>query len=96
MTSLGILQPRAIPSLIGELPTLIMRDLRYALSSKDQKDTTPISIAIMFLASSLHMSPLWLEQYWTEAADVFSESITAGEVLPVLQGLDVVLDAVVV
>jgi hypothetical protein len=71
-----------------------MRDLRYGLSSKDQKDTTPISISIMFLASSLHMSHLWLEQYWTEAADVFSESITAGEVLPVLQGLDLILDAV--
>lgn len=95
MTSLGILQHRAIPSLIGELPALIMRDLRYALSSKEQKEATPISIAIMFLASSLHMSPLWLEQYWTEAADAFSESIGAGEILPALQGLDVILDAVV-
>lgn len=74
MTSLGILQPRAIPMLVAELPVMIMRELRYALSTRDHKDTTPVSIALLFLASSLHMSPLWLEQYWADAAGVLSDS----------------------
>jgi hypothetical protein len=42
------------------------------------------------------MGPVWMEQYWGEAADAFGEAIAAGEALVVLKGLDVVLDAVVV
>jgi hypothetical protein len=93
-TSLGIVQPNAIAHLIPDLPALIMRELK--LSSRDPKSSTPIGISILFLSSTLHMSPLWMEQYWGEAADAFGLGIAAGEALSVLKGLDVVLDAVVV
>jgi hypothetical protein len=97
MTSLGILQPHAITQLIPDLPALIMRELRFSPSSTTtSKESTPNGIAILFLSSALHMSPLWLEQYWADAADVFGQSIVAGEALSVLRGLEVVLDAVVV
>jgi len=96
MTSLGILQPHAITQLIPDLPALIMRELRFSPSSTTSKESTPNGIAILFLSSALHMSPLWLEQYWGDAADVFGQSIVAGEALSVLRGLEVVLDAVVV
>jgi len=96
MTSLGILQPKMITQLVPELPALIMRELRFSSSSTSSKESTPNGIAILFLSSTLHMSPLWLEQYWGDAADVFGQSIAAGEALSVLRGLEVVLDAVVV
>jgi hypothetical protein len=94
MTSLGILQPGSITQLIPDLPALIMRELRFNSSSSGSKESTSNGIAILFLSSTLHMSPLWLEQYWGDAADVFGKGIEAGEALSVLRGLDVVLDAV--
>ncbi len=94
MTSLGILQPHAIPSLIPDLPALIMRELRLALSPRDpHRDSTPVSAALLFLASALHTSSTWLQQYWLETAEMMAECITAGQALPVLRGLDVILDA---
>jgi hypothetical protein len=96
MTSLGILQPKSITQLIPDLPALIMRELRFTPLSSTTRDSTLNGIAILFLSSTLHMSPLWLEQYWADAADVFGRSIGAGEALSVLRGLEVVLDAVVV
>ena len=96
MTSLGILQPHAIPALIPELPRLIFSELNSCLHPKDgHKETTPVPAAILFLASALHISPLWLHQYWNEAADVMAEALRQGQVLPVLRGLGVILDAVI-
>jgi membrane-bound metal-dependent hydrolase YbcI (DUF457 family) len=97
MTSLGILQPSGIPALIPDLPSLIFRELRFALDPKDgHREATPVPAAILFLASALHTSPLWLQQYWGDAAEVMAEAIREGEGLAVLRGLDVVLDAVTV
>lgn len=93
-TTLGILQPDAIGQLIPDLPALIMRELK--LASRDPKSSTPIGISVLFLSSTLHMGPVWMEQYWADAADAFGQAIAAGEALAVLKGLDVVLDAVVV
>ena len=95
MTSLGILQPSAISTLIPDFPLIIMRELRFALRSRDTKrDSTPIAATLLFLSSALHTSPSWLQQYWMEAAEMMAECITTGEALPVLRGLDVVLNAV--
>ena len=95
MTSLGILQPSAISTLIPDLPLLIMRELRLALRSRDTKrDSTPVGATLLFLASALHTSPSWLQEYWMEAAEMMAECITTGEALSVLRGLDVVLSAV--
>jgi hypothetical protein len=99
MTSLGILQPGAIPGLIPDLPSLIMRELSLALemSLKDrqsQKDPTIMAASLHFLASALHICPYWLQQFWTRSADIFADSIVVGQALPVLQGLEVVLDAI--
>lgn len=95
MTSLGILQPMAIPALMPDLPPIIMQELRLALSIRDsQRDSTPIYTAILFLACALHTSSTWLHQYWMETAELMAECITAEQSLPVLRGLDVILDAV--
>ena len=95
MTSLGILQPHSIPGLIPDLPPLIFRELRLALNPKDgHRESTPVAAAILFLASALHTSPVWMNQYWTDAAEVMAEAIREGDGLPVLRGLDVVLAAV--
>jgi len=96
MTALGILQSHAITQLIPDLPALIMRELRVSPSSPASKESTPNGIAILFLSSALHMSPIWLEQYWSDAADVFGHCIGAGEELSVLRGLEVILDAAVI
>lgn len=96
MTSFGILQPNALPLLIPDLPSLLFTELRNALHPKDgHRETTPVSAAILFLASALHISPNWLSEYWGEAADIMAEALKEGEVLPVLRGLGVILDAVV-
>lgn len=96
MTSFGILQPAALPVLIPDLPSLIFAELRNALHPRDgHRETTPISAAILFLASALHISPAWLTEYWSETADIMGEALKEGEVLPVLRGLGVILDAVV-
>ena len=95
MTSLGILQPQAIPGLIPNLPALIMREIRLALTLKNgHRDLTPVAAALLFLASALHSSLSWMQQYWMEAAEMMSECITAGQALQVLKGLDVILGAV--
>lgn len=95
MTSHAILQPHAIPALLPDLPSLIMRELRLALNSRDaHRESTPIAAALLFLASALHTSTGWMQQYWMEAAEMMSECITAGQAIPVLKGLDVILDAV--
>lgn len=95
MTSLGILQPDSIPALIPELPSLIMRELAISLESKErQKDLSTMGAALQFLASALHICPYWLQQFWARSADIFADSIMEGQALPVLQGLQVVLDAI--
>lgn len=99
MTCLGILQPHSIPSLINDLPSLIIRELRYSLNqlkvqSQNQRDSTSLSSALLFLSSAIHTSGNWLENYWLDTAEIMAECIGSGEALPVLRGLDVVLDAV--
>jgi len=95
MTSLGILQPFAISELIPDLPSLIMRELRLALKMRQaQRDSTSIAAALRFLASALHTSRTWMQQYWMRAAEMMADCVIAGQELPVLRGLDVVLDAV--
>lgn len=95
MSSLAILQPHTIAGLIPDLPPLIMRELRLGLGSTDgQRYATPVAAALPFLASAVHTSPLWLHQYWTETAQLMADCISAGEALPVLKGIDVVLNAV--
>nr|ODN96689.1 hypothetical protein L204_03398 [Cryptococcus depauperatus CBS 7855] len=97
MSCLGILQPYAIPSLIPDLPALIMSELRYAIKSRDSvrdANSTNVSAGLLFLSSTMHTSSKWLEQYWQEMAELMVECISTGEALPVLRGLDVVLEAV--
>jgi hypothetical protein len=98
MTTFGILQPAEIPSLIPELPALLFSELRSALHPRDggrERDVTPVSAGILFLAAGLHIHQGWLGTYWDEAADVMAEVLKTGEVLPVLRGLGVVLDAII-
>jgi hypothetical protein len=95
MTSLGILQPRAVMSLIPDLPSRILREVRVGLDSVDaRKEIVPVGANLLLLASTLHSSPLWLDHHWTETAEVMAEGITSGHVLPVLRGLDVILGAI--
>ncbi|KAK4687661.1 hypothetical protein P7C73_g2454, partial [Tremellales sp. Uapishka_1] len=96
MTSLGILQPQSIATLIPELPSLILGEMKLGLgtNSDTRKESTPVAASLLFLASALHTSPLWLSQYWRNTAEIMMECITAGECLPVLRGLDVMLTAI--
>lgn len=67
MSCLGILQPRAIPSLIPDLPNLIMSELKHALKSRDSArdvNSTNVSAGLLFLDSTMHMSGSWMERYW--------------------------------
>ena len=97
MTSFVILQPTSISSLIPDLPSLILDELRVSLENKDgsHKDVAPISAGILFLTTALHANGSWMQEWWTDTAEVMVDAITAGEALPVLRGLDIVLDAVV-
>lgn len=88
MTSLGILRPNAVTSLIPDLPSLIMREIQSVLDRKARPQSM-----IIFLSASLSASPIWLLQYWGETADLMSRCIAEGEVLSVLKGMDVVLQA---
>lgn len=97
MSCLGILQPRAIPSLIPDLPNLIMSELKHALKSKDNArdvNSTKVSAGLLFLSSTMHMSGLWMERYWGDMAELMGECVKNGETLPVLRGLDLVLAAI--
>ncbi|WVQ77110.1 hypothetical protein IAR50_006793 [Cryptococcus sp. DSM 104548] len=94
MSCLGILQPHSIPSLIPNLPGLIMNELRYTLKSRDaarDANSTSVSAGLLFLSSTVHTSGVWLEQYWQEMGELMVECISSGEALSVLRGLDVVL-----
>lgn len=97
MSCLGILQPRAIPSLIPDLPNLIMSELKHALKSKDNArdvNSSKVSAGLLFLSSTMHMSRLWMERYWGDMAELMGECVKNGETLPVLRGLDLVLAAI--
>lgn len=99
MTSFGILQPDAVGALIPDLPELIFAELRSALQPKDgtsgrERDVTPMSAAVLFLSSCLHLNHDWLEKYWNESAEIMSEVLKEGEVLPVLRGLGVILSSI--
>ncbi|WVQ82472.1 hypothetical protein IAT38_004601 [Cryptococcus sp. DSM 104549] len=97
MSCLGILQPRAVPTLLPDLPGLIMRELRYALKTRDKardSGSTSVNAGLLFLSSTMHTSGGWLETYWMEMAELMVECISSEEALPVLRALDVVLDAV--
>ncbi|WWD17654.1 hypothetical protein CI109_102095 [Kwoniella shandongensis] len=97
MTCLGILQPKSVPGLIPDLPELIMRELRYALNGRESardSNSTSVSAGLLFLSSAVHTSAGWLDRYWMEMGEMMVECISAGEALPVLRGLDVVLDAI--
>jgi len=98
MTTFGILQPHAVSSLIPELPGLLFAELRSALHPRDggrERDVTPVSAGILFLAACLHIHQGWLSAYWGEGAEIMAEALKEGEVLPVLRGLGVILDAIV-
>ncbi|WVF70243.1 hypothetical protein IAT40_005032 [Kwoniella sp. CBS 6097] len=97
MTCLSILQPTSISTLIPDLPRLIIRELRYALNSRENvRDTnsTSVSAGLLFLSAAVHNSANWLDGYWSDTAEMMAECITTGEALPTLRGLDVILDAV--
>ncbi|KAL0241969.1 hypothetical protein I308_106143 [Cryptococcus tetragattii IND107] len=97
MSCLGILQPRAIPSLIPDLPNLIMSELKHALKSRDSArdvNSTNVSAGLLFLSSTMHMSGVWMERYWGDMAELMGECVKNGEILPVLRGLDLVLAAI--
>ncbi|OCF37694.1 hypothetical protein I316_00821 [Kwoniella heveanensis BCC8398] len=97
MTCLSILQPSSISHLIPDLPRLIIRELRYALNSRENvRDTnsTSVSAGLLFLSAAVHNSANWLDGYWNDTAEMMVECITTGEALPTLRGLDVILDAV--
>jgi hypothetical protein len=86
MTSLAILHPTTIPALIPDLPELVAKNLQ------DGDDAT--RSGIVFLAAALHTSPAWVEQNWQETAELMSRSMgSEGDVLAVLKGIDIVLDA---
>lgn len=86
MTCLGILQPGTVTSLIPDLPSLLIREIHSGLDRKARPQATMI-----FLASVLHASQSWLQQYWLETADLMGRCIAEGEVLSVLKSIDVVL-----
>lgn len=97
MSCLGILQPRAIPSLIPDLPDLIMSELKYALKSRDSArdaNSTNVSAGLLFLSSTMHTSGVWMERYWGDMEELMGECVKNGEALPVLRGLDLVLAAI--
>lgn len=88
MTSLGILRPGTVASLIPNLPALIIQEIHGALDRKVGARTM-----VIFLCASLHSSPEWLQQHWSETADLMSRSISEGEVLSVLKGMEIALQA---
>ncbi|OXG92409.1 hypothetical protein C345_05935 [Cryptococcus neoformans A2-102-5] len=97
MSCLGILQPRAIPSLIPDLPDLIMSELKHALKSRDSArdaNSTNVSAGLLFLSSTMHTSGAWMERYWGDMEELMGECVKNGEALPVLRGLDLVLAAI--
>ena len=53
-----------------------------------------VGALVMYFTSTLRTSKNWLAEYWSDTAEVMAECITAGDALPVLKGLDVVLDAI--
>jgi hypothetical protein len=72
-----------------------MRELRVSLGDKqNQRDATPRSAGILYLASLLRACPAWLNQYWAETAELMAECIGAGESVSVLKGIGVMLDSV--
>ena len=98
MTTFGILQPNAIAALVPDLPQLLFAELRSALHPRDgarERDVTPVSAGVLFLAACLHIHQGWLSTYWSEGAEVMADALKEGEVLPVLRGLGVILDAIV-
>ncbi|KAK8866140.1 hypothetical protein IAR55_001291 [Kwoniella newhampshirensis] len=97
MTCLGILQPKSVPKLIPDLPELIMRELRYALNGRENardSNSTSVCAGLLFLSSAVHTSAGWLDKYWPEVGEIMMDCISAGEALPVLRSLDVVLDSI--
>ena len=97
MTSFGILQHAAVPSLIPDLPSVVLDELRASINAKEshRKDMTPIPADVLFLGTALNMSSMWLHEYWTDVAEVMADAISGGEALSVLRSLDIVLSAVV-
>lgn len=94
MTAMGILQPTVIAALLPDLPSLVMTELRVALGLRDgRRDVTPITRGVLYLSSVLHISPDWLNQYWTEMGEMMAACIAEGQGLAVLKGIGVVLDA---
>jgi hypothetical protein len=94
MTAMGILQPKVIATLLPDLPSLIMTELRAALGLRDgRRDVTPITRGVLYLSSVLHISPDWLNQYWSETGEMMAACIAEGQGLAVLKGIGVVLDA---
>ncbi|EIW72381.1 hypothetical protein TREMEDRAFT_26582 [Tremella mesenterica DSM 1558] len=106
-TAFGILQPHAVSGLLPDLPAKILRELRMALehARKDQgrKEAgkavlhTPASTVgplLVYFSGSLRTSRSWLLEYWGDMASVMAECICTGDALPVLKGLDVILDAI--
>jgi hypothetical protein len=94
MTAMGILQPKVIATLLPDLPSLVMTELRAALGLRDGRpDVTPITRGVLYLSSVLHISPDWLNQYWSETGEMMAACIAEGQGLAVLKGIGVVLDA---
>lgn len=61
MSCLGILQPRAIPSLIPDLPNLIMSELKHALKSRDSaRDVNSTNVSAGLLVFGQYDAHEWV------------------------------------
>lgn len=74
---------------------MIIREIKLGLElSAAKKDTTRVAPYVLFLSAALHTSSDWLEQYWTETAEIMGKCIDSGDSMAVLKGLDVILNAI--
>lgn len=95
MTTLSILQPRYLPTLAPDIPSLMLREIKLGLDAPSiKKDTPPNGQYILLLAAALHSSPDWLERYWTETAEIMGRCIDTGDSMAVVRSLGVILDAI--
>lgn len=91
LSCLAILQSDAVSALVVDLPSLFIKKIHISVDEQNKRNS-PSETSLIHLAAVMNISGRWLQHYWTDTVEVMNRCMSNGGVLPVLQGIDLILD----